>query len=219
MINLNNTSKFFTTDTVQTSALAGVDLEIKQGEFVAIVGPSGSGKSTLLNILGFIDTPCSGSYCFNGVETANLKESQRLVFRRQVGFVFQKFNLIDSLSIRENIRVPLLCQAISKADQDAKVEAMMKSVGITHRADHKPYQLSGGQQQRAAIARALVSEPELILADEPTGNLDSENGDEIFAMLKELHQSGTTVVMVTHNNDLANSVERQVHIRDGKIAA
>jgi putative ABC transport system ATP-binding protein len=217
MIKLTKIAKYFATDSVKTTALASIDLAVKAGEFVAVVGPSGSGKSTLLNIFGFIDTPNDGEYIFDGKPTAKLKEHERLAFRREVGFIFQKFNLIESLSIRENIRVPLLCHGLPRAEEDKRIDAMMDRVGIKHRAGHKPHQLSGGQQQRAAIARALVANPKLILADEPTGNLDSQHGDEIFKMLQELHSEGATIIMVTHDTDLANAAQRQIRIKDGKI--
>ena len=200
MIKTENLQKVFRTDEVETWALNNVSIEVKEGEFVAIMGPSGCGKSTLLNILGLLDNPTGGKYYLNGVEVGSYTESQRTSLRKGViGFVFQSFNLIDELNVYENIELPLLYLGVPSAERKRKVEAAMERMGITHRAKHFPQQLSGGQQQRVAIARAVVSGPKLILADEPTGNLDSKNGREVMELLTELHKEGTTIVMVTHS--------------------
>lgn len=200
MIKTENLQKVFRTDEVETWALNNVSIEVKEGEFVAIMGPSGCGKSTLLNILGLLDNPTGGKYYLNGVEVGSYTESQRTSLRKGViGFVFQSFNLIDELNVYENIELPLLYLGVPSAERKRKVEAAMERMGITHRAKHFPQQLSGGQQQRVAIARAVVSGPKLILADEPTGNLDSKNGREVMGLLAELHKEGTTIVMVTHS--------------------
>ena len=217
MIAMENLQKRFRIENIETTALNGVSIDVEEGEFVSIVGPSGSGKSTLLNILGFIDAADSGSYYFAEKQTVGLSEKDLLQFRQKVGFIFQNFNLIDTLSVRENIRIPLLHKNLSRKEQNKLIDDFLERIGIMHRAKHKPYQLSGGQQQRAAIARALVGEPKLLLADEPTGNLDSRNGAEIFDILKGLHQAGTTILMVTHNQDLANKADRHLEMKDGKV--
>ena len=218
MIKVNNLVKEFRTEDIITTALAGVSFEIKDGEFVAIMGPSGCGKSTLLNILGLLDNPTEGEYELLGREVGRLKEKDRTLFRKgNIGFVFQSFNLIDELSVYENIELPLIYLRINKAERREKVEAIMRRMGILHRCDHFPQQLSGGQQQRVAIARAVVANPKLILADEPTGNLDSRNGQEVMNLLSELHKDGTTVVMVTHSRKDASYADRIINLFDGKI--
>jgi len=208
----------FRTDEVETIALDKVSFEVNDGEFVAIMGPSGCGKSTLLNILGLLDNPTSGQYWLAGKEVAGLKENERTAIRKgQVGFVFQSFNLIDELNVEENIALPLAYLGIPKAERKAKVEEVMRRMNIAHRAKHFPHQLSGGQQQRVAIARAVVFGPKIILADEPTGNLDSKNGAEVMRLLTELNQEGTTIVMVTHNERDAQMAHRVVRLFDGKV--
>ena len=218
MIKVSNLSKVFRTEEIETTALNGVSFEIKDGEFVAIMGPSGCGKSTLLNILGLLDNPTSGSYELLGTEVANLKEKDRTKFRKgNIGFVFQSFNLIDELNVYENIELPLRYLDIPASERKARVTEMMKRMNISHRAKHFPQQLSGGQQQRVAIARAVVSNPKLILADEPTGNLDSKNGKEVMNLLGELHREGTTIIMVTHSQHDASYADRIVRLYDGEI--
>ena len=220
MIKLENIQKVFRTEEVETVALGGVSLEVKKGEFVAIMGPSGCGKSTLLNILGLLDNPTSGTYYLDGNEVGKLKESQRTSVRKgQIGFVFQSFNLIDELNVYENIELPLRYLNISAAERKQKVTEIMKRMAISHRAQHFPQQLSGGQQQRVAIARAVVAGPKLILADEPTGNLDSKNGKEVMDLLKELNQEGTTIVMVTHSQKDAGQAQRTIDLFDGQIVS
>ena len=218
MIEINNISKVFRTSEVETVALNHVNLDVKEGEFVAIMGPSGCGKSTLLNILGLLDNPTEGSYKLLGQEVADLKEKERTRVRKgKLGFVFQSFNLIDELNVEENIELPLTYLNIPKAERKAKVQAIMKRMAISHRAKHFPHQLSGGQQQRVAIARAVVFGPKLILADEPTGNLDSKNGAEVMHLLTELNHEGTTIVMVTHNEHDAKIAHRTIRLFDGQI--
>ena len=220
MISVSNLSKIFRTEEIETTALNGVSFEIKDGEFVAIMGPSGCGKSTLLNILGLLDNPTSGSYELLGTEVANLKEKERTKFRKgNIGFVFQSFNLIDELNVYENIELPLRYLNISAAERKQKVTDIMKRMNISHRANHFPQQLSGGQQQRVAIARAVVAGPKLILADEPTGNLDSKNGKEVMDLLKELNADGTTIVMVTHSQKDAACAQRTIDLFDGQIVS
>ena len=220
MIKVENLSKIFRTDEIETVALNGVSMEIKDGEFVAIMGPSGCGKSTLLNILGLLDNPSGGSYKFGDTEVACLKEKERTKFRKgNIGFVFQSFNLIDELNVFENIELPLKYLNISSSERKRKVTEIMKRMNISHRAKHFPRQLSGGQQQRVAIARAVVSNPKLILADEPTGNLDSKNGLEVMNLLTELNQEGTTIVMVTHSPKDAAKAQRTIDLLDGKIVS
>ncbi|MBT1446374.1 ABC transporter ATP-binding protein [Shewanella sp. JM162201] len=218
MIKLTNLSRVFRTSDVETTALDQINLTINSGEFVAIMGPSGCGKSTLLSILGMLDSPSDGSYQFDGKEISRFGEKQLASLRKSsIGFVFQSFNLIDDLTVFENVELPLQYQQIGKEERKQRVEAMLKRVGIDHRADHLPQQLSGGQQQRVAVARALVIQPKLILADEPTGNLDSKNGEEVMQMLRELNQEGTTVVMVTHSEKEGSYADRLVRILDGKV--
>lgn len=218
MIKVNNLSKIFRTEEIETTALNNVSFEIKEGEFVAIMGPSGCGKSTLLNILGLLDNPSEGSYQLLGQEVANLKERERTKFRKgNLGFVFQSFNLIDELNVFENVELPLKYLNISASERKQRVTAMLKRMNISHRAQHFPQQLSGGQQQRVAIARAVVSNPKLVLADEPTGNLDSKNGKEVMDLLTELNQEGTTIVMVTHSQKDASMAQRTINLFDGRI--
>lgn len=210
----------FTTEDVQTKALNEVSLEIKQGEFVAIMGPSGCGKSTLLNILGTLDSPTSGKYYFNGKQIDRMSESQLTSFRKgNIGFVFQNFNLIDELTVFENVELPLVYLNNTKADRKKKVMDVLERMNIAHRAGHFPQQLSGGQQQRVAIARAVVTDCGLILADEPTGNLDSTNGVEVMELLRELNSQGTTIVIVTHSQRDATYAHRVIHLLDGRIVS
>ena len=220
MIEINNISKVFRTSEVETVALNHVNLDVKEGEFVAIMGPSGCGKSTLLNILGLLDNPTEGSYKLLGQEVADLKEKERTRVRKgKLGFVFQSFNLIDELNVYENIELPLRYLNISAAERKQKVTEIMKRMAISHRAQHFPQQLSGGQQQRVAIARAVVAGPKLILADEPTGNLDSKNGKEVMDLLSELNKEGTTIVMVTHSQRDAAVAQRTIDLFDGQIVS
>ena len=218
MIKVSNLSKIFRTEEIETTALNGVSFEIKDGEFVAIMGPSGCGKSTLLNILGLLDNPTEGSYLFGDAEVARLKEKERTRFRKgNIGFIFQSFNLIDELNVYDNIELPLRYLDIPASERKAKVTEMMKRMNISHRAKHFPQQLSGGQQQRVAIARACVANPKLILADEPTGNLDSKNGLEIMELLSQLNAEGTTIVMVTHSQHDAAYAHRTINLFDGEV--
>lgn len=218
MITITNLNRIFRTQDLETTALSNINLQVKQGEFVAIMGPSGCGKSTLLSILGMLDSPTTGSFEFAGKEISNYSENQLAVLRKaSIGFVFQSFNLIDELTVYENVELPLQYLNISKAERKKRVEAILKRVAIDHRAEHLPQQLSGGQQQRVAVARALVINPKLILADEPTGNLDSKNGDEVMNMLRELNREGTTVVMVTHSEKEGNYADRLVRLLDGQV--
>ncbi len=218
MIKTENLQKVFRTDEVETWALNNVSIEVRQGEFVAIMGPSGCGKSTLLNILGLLDNPTGGTYSLNGVEVSKYTESQRTNIRKGViGFVFQSFNLIDELNVYENIELPLLYMGVPASERKKKVEEAMRRMDISHRAKHFPQQLSGGQQQRVAIARAVVAGPKLILADEPTGNLDSKNGKEVMTLLSELHKDGTTIVMVTHSKHDAGYADRIINLFDGEV--
>lgn len=220
MIRMTGIDKIFRTDTLETRALSKVSLEINAGEFVAIMGPSGCGKSTLLNILGMLDSPDAGSYYFNGEDIAGYSESKLSQLRKhQVGFIFQSFNLIDELNVFENIELALLYQKIPVKERRARVQAVIEKMEIAHRAKHMPSQLSGGQQQRVAVARALVANPKLILADEPTGNLDSTHGQEVMNLLKKLNQEGSTVVMVTHSLEHASYAQRRINLFDGKIIA
>ena len=218
MIKITDLSKVFRTEEIETTALNSVSFEIKEGEFVAIMGPSGCGKSTLLNILGLLDNPSGGSYMLLGSEVGQLKEKERTKFRKgNIGFVFQSFNLIDELDVYENVELPLRYLNISASERKQKVTEILKRMGISHRAKHFPQQLSGGQQQRVAIARAVVSSPKLILADEPTGNLDSKNGKEVMDLLAELNAEGTTIVMVTHSQKDAAVAQRVINLFDGQI--
>ena len=218
MIKLDNIKKVFQTEDVETWALRNISLEVKEGEFVAIMGPSGCGKSTLLNIIGLLNNPSGGSYLLDGKDVSTLKESERTLIRRgMIGFVFQSFNLIDELNVVENIELPLLYMGVSGKERRKRAEDVMERVAISHRAKHFPSQLSGGQQQRTAIARAILPHPKLILADEPTGNLDSKNGKEVMELLSELHKEGTTIVMVTHSLHDANYADRIINMFDGEI--
>ena len=218
MIKTDSISKVFRTEEVETHALINVSLEVKKGEFVAIMGPSGCGKSTLLNILGLLDNPSNGTYQLNGVEVSKLSEADRTNLRKGViGFVFQSFNLIDELNVYENIELPLLYMGVPKEERKRRVEEAMKRMDISHRVKHFPQQLSGGQQQRVAIARAVVANPKIILADEPTGNLDSKNGKEVMDLLTQLNREGTTVVMVTHSQHDAGYATRTINLFDGQV--
>ena len=220
MLKLETVSKKYRTTEVETSALNGVSLDIAPGEFVAIMGPSGCGKSTLLNILGLLDSPDQGAYWFFGEEVARRSERELTALRRTgVGFIFQSFNLIDDLNVAENVEVSLLYRHIGSSDRRKRVAAALERVGIAHRARHLPHQLSGGQQQRVAIARALVAEPKLILADEPTGNLDTENGTAVMSLLTEINDAGTTVIMVTHSLVHAGYAKRTVKLLDGRVVS
>jgi len=213
-------SKVYRTDTVETTALNAVDIAIEQGEFVAIMGPSGCGKSTLLNIIGLLDAPSSGQYFVNGEDVSNYNERKRAEVRKNtIGFVFQSFNLIDELTVEENIELPLIYTRMGKADRKSHVDEVMKRMNIVHRAKHFPQQLSGGQQQRVAIARAVVNNPKLILADEPTGNLDSAMGEEVMTLLSDLNKAGTTVIIVTHSLRDAAYAQRTIDLLDGKVVA
>ena len=220
MIKVTNLSKVFRTEEIETVALNGVSFEIKEGEFVAIMGPSGCGKSTLMNVLGLLDSPSGGSYELLGSEVSGLKEKERTNFRKgNIGFVFQSFNLIDELNVFDNIELPLRYLNISANERRQRVTDIMKRMGISHRAKHYPQQLSGGQQQRVAIARAVVANPKLILADEPTGNLDSKNGKEVMTLLTELNAEGTTIIMVTHSPKDAAVAQRTINLFDGQIVS
>jgi len=218
MIKTVNLKKVFTTEEVETTALNNVNFEVNDGEFVAIMGPSGCGKSTLLNLLGLLDNPTSGEYYFLGEEVAGYAERQRANMRKSnIGFVFQSFNLIDELTVFENVELPLLYLGVSSGDRKRRVEEVLEQMQIMHRRNHFPQQLSGGQQQRAAVARAVVARPKLILADEPTGNLDSSHGDEVMNILTDLNENGTNIVMVTHSPNYAEYGSRVVHLFDGHI--
>ena len=218
MIQVENLVKSFSTEEVVTIALNGVSMEVKEGEFVAIMGPSGCGKSTLLNILGLLDNPNGGTYRLDGVEVARMKEADRTKLRRgRIGFVFQSFNLIDELTVEENIDLQLKYLNLPKAERKARVLEILRQVNMSHRAKHYPQQLSGGQQQRVAIARAVVGKPRIILADEPTGNLDSKHGKEIMELLAQLNAEGTTIVMVTHSQRDAAYAHRTINLLDGEV--
>lgn len=218
MIRTTDLSKVFRTDEVETTALNQVSFGIEKGEFIAIMGPSGCGKSTLLNILGLLDNPTSGEYHFLGEEVSRYSEKERANLRkRNIGFVFQNFNLIDELNVFENIELPLIYLGMKASERKARVEKAMEQMKISHRAKHFPLQLSGGQQQRVAVARAVVAEPSVILADEPTGNLDSTHGEEVMSMLAELNQNGTTIIMVTHSQRDAEYASRIIRLFDGQI--
>ena len=218
MIQIENLVKVFRTDEVETYALNGVYIHVKEGEFVGVMGPSGCGKSTLLNIIGLLDNPTEGSYHFNETEVAKLKEKDRTKFRKgNIGFVFQSFNLIDEMTVFENVELPLVYLKIKATERKKMVNEVLKRMKIGHRVKHFPQQLSGGQQQRVAIARAVVANPKLILADEPTGNLDSKNGIEVMNLLSELNQEGTTVVMVTHSQRDAGFAHRVINLLDGEV--
>lgn len=218
MLTLRNLSRAYRTDTIETTAIDAIDLDIAAGEFVAIMGPSGCGKSTLLNILGLLDSPTGGSYLFHDQEVAGLPEAKLAdVRKRHIGFIFQSFNLVDELTVAENIELALLYHGISAGERKKRVAAAMDRVGIAHRAEHRPSQLSGGQQQRVAVARAVVGKPDLILADEPTGNLDTQHGEEVMSMLQALNRDGATIVMVTHSPSHADYASRVVNMLDGRI--
>ena len=218
MLQMRRLSRVYRTDTVETSALDAVDLDIAEGEFVAIMGPSGCGKSTLLNLIGMLDTPSSGSYVFAGQEVAGLSEAKLAEVRKSaIGFIFQSFNLVDELTVRENVELALLYHDVPAAERRRRTDEVMDRVGIAHRARHRPSQLSGGQQQRVAVARALVAAPKLILADEPTGNLDTNHGEEVMRMLQSLNAQGSTIVMVTHSPAHADHAARVVSMLDGRI--
>lgn len=218
MIKTEHLVKIFRTEEVETTALNDVSLQVKKGEFVAIMGPSGCGKSTLLNIIGLLDNPTEGTYVFDGLDVSKLKESQRTLLRKgNIGFVFQSFNLIEDLLVYENVELPLKYLKLKSQDRKEMVQKVLDRMKMNHRAKHFPQQLSGGQQQRVAIARAVVANPKLILADEPTGNLDSKNGLEVMKLLSELNKEGTTIVMVTHSERDAGFAHRIIHLFDGKI--
>jgi len=218
MIKTKNLIKIFRTDEVETTALNNVNLEINEGEFVAIMGPSGCGKSTLLNIIGLLDNPSEGEMHFNGYQVENYTERQRTNLRKEnIGFVFQSFNLIDELTVFENVKLPLLYMKVSGSERKRRVNEALERMNIAHRAKHFPQQLSGGQQQRVAIARAVISNPKLILADEPTGNLDSANGEEVMNLLTQLNEEGTTIIMVTHSPSDADRSHRIIQLFDGHV--
>ena len=218
MLQMRALSRTYRTDTIETTALDAIDLDIADGEFVAVMGPSGCGKSTLLNLMGMLDSPSGGSYVFNGTEVAGLGENKLAEFRKaNIGFIFQSFNLVDELSVRENVELALLYHDVPAAERKRRTDTVMDRVGIAHRARHRPSQLSGGQQQRVAVARALVAEPKLILADEPTGNLDTNHGEEVMRMLQQLNAEGSTIVMVTHSPAHADYASRVVNMLDGRI--
>jgi putative ABC transport system ATP-binding protein len=219
LIQLDGVKKVFLSDEVETHALDSIDLRIERGEFVAIAGPSGCGKSTLLSILGLVDSPTEGSYLLNGKSVANLRVAERATIRnREVGFILQNFNLIGDLTILENVELPLTYRGIANTERKQRVGEALDRVGMSHRANHFPFQLSGGQQQRVAVARALAGKPSILLADEPTGNLDSQNGETIMDLLGELHQEGATICMVTHDPRFAKHAQREVRLFDGKLA-
>lgn len=218
MIKMHDLNKVYRTSDVETTALNQVNLEVEPGEFIAIMGPSGCGKSTLLNVLGMLDSPDGGSYDFGGENVAGYSENKLAEIRKEnIGFIFQSFNLVDELTVAENVMLPLLYQKVGAKERDERVQAVLERVGIAHRADHRPQQLSGGQQQRVAVARAVVTNPKLILADEPTGNLDSTNGEEVLELLNQLNGDGTTIIMVTHDQGHAEHASRVVNMLDGRI--
>ena len=218
MIKITDLVKVYRTEEVETTALNKLSLEVKKGEFVSIMGASGCGKSTLLNIIGLLDAPSEGSYLFDGTEVAKFNEKQRAGLRKaNIGFVFQNFNLIDELSIYENVELPLIFNKVKSSERKQRVLEILERVGIAHRAKHFPLQLSGGQQQRVAVARALVTNPKLILADEPTGNLDSKSGNDVMELLTELHASGATIIMVTHSSYDAQFSSRVITLKDGEV--
>jgi putative ABC transport system ATP-binding protein len=218
LIKMQGVTKIFFTDELETHALDAIDLEIKKGEYLAIAGPSGCGKSTLLAILGLLDSPTEGNYSLNGQPVSSLKLSDRSRIRnREIGFIFQAFNLIGDLTVYENVELPLTYRGMATAERKEKIQRALERVEMAHRAKHYPAQLSGGQQQRVAVARALVGDPMILLADEPTGNLDSKNGDSVMDLLRDIHQSGATICMVTHDPRYAGHAERTVHLFDGRI--
>ena len=218
LINLDGVTKIFYTDEVETHALAGIHLEIGRGEYISIAGPSGCGKSTLLSILGLLDTPTEGSYVLNGRSVADLPLSERARVRnREIGFIFQSFNLIGDLTVYENVELPLTYRRLAAPERKRRVEASLERVGMAHRMRHFPAQLSGGQQQRVAVARAVAGEPLILLADEPTGNLDSVNGESVMQLLQELHRGGATICMVTHDPRYERHADRSIHLFDGRV--
>jgi putative ABC transport system ATP-binding protein len=218
LIRLEGVTKVFLTDEVETHALAGIHMEIKKGEYISIAGPSGCGKSTLLSILGLLDSPSDGTYSLAGKPVSDLPLSERARVRnREVGFIFQSFNLIGDLNVFENVELPLTYRGMKAAERKTRVMAALERVGMAHRAKHLPSQLSGGQQQRVAVARAVAGDPLILLADEPTGNLDSTNGEAVMELLRELHQQGATVCMVTHDPRYAKHADRQIHLFDGRV--
>ena len=218
MIRTENLTRIFRTEEVETIALNGVNIKVEDGEFIAIMGPSGCGKSTLLNILGLLDSPTEGKYWLNNEEVGHLKERERTAYRKgRIGFVFQNFNLIDELTVEENVDLQLKYLGVGKAERKERVLEILRKVKLSHRAKHYPHQLSGGQQQRVAIARAVVGKPSIILADEPTGNLDSKNGMEVMQLLSELNEEGTTIVMVTHSKHDATYASRIINLFDGQV--
>ena len=220
MIEMHDLSKIYRTANVETTALSHINLEINAGEFIAVMGPSGCGKSTLLNVMGMLDTPTSGRFAFLEEDVAGYPENRLASIRKHnIGFIFQSFNLVDELTVAENVQLPLLYQKVPARERQERVQAVLERVGIAHRADHRPQQLSGGQQQRVAVARAVVTNPKLILADEPTGNLDTANGEEVLDLLNQLNDDGTTIVMVTHDQGHADHASRVVHMLDGRVLA
>jgi len=218
LLRLDGVTKVFYTDEVETHALSGIHLEINKGEYVSIAGPSGCGKSTLLSILGLLDSPSDGGYSLNSKPVQGLSLSERARIRnREIGFIFQSFNLIGDLTVYENVELPLTYRGMSSAERKQRVNAALEKVGMAHRAKHLPSQLSGGQQQRVAVARAVVGDPLILLADEPTGNLDSVNGDAVMELLRELHRNGATICMVTHDQRFARHADRSIHLFDGRV--
>jgi len=218
LIRMENVGKVFLTEEVETHALSNVHLEIRQGEYVAIAGPSGCGKTTLLSILGLLDSPSGGTYTLNGQPVSGLSAAQRAHIRnREIGFIFQAFNLIGDLTVRENVELPLTYRGMPSAERNRRVTEALERVGMAHRVNHYPAQLSGGQQQRVAVARAIAGTPSVLLADEPTGNLDSTNGEQVMGLLQELHREGATIVMVTHDPRYAEHAERSIHMFDGQV--
>ena len=218
LIQMENISKVFYTDEVETHALSGIHLEIRKGEYVSIAGPSGSGKSTLLALIGLLDSPSEGAYTLNAQPVANLTIGQRSRIRnREIGFIFQSFNLIGDLNVYENVELPLTYRGMSSSERKQRVQQSLERVGMSHRTKHYPSQLSGGQQQRVAVARALAGSPSILLADEPTGNLDSRNAEAVMDLLRDLHREGATICMVTHDARFASHAERQIHLFDGRV--
>ncbi len=218
LLEFKNIDKVYYTDEIETHALAGISLSIDHGEYVSIEGPSGCGKSTLLSIIGLLDTPSAGKYTLNGVLVSTLSTNERAAIRnREIGFIFQNFNLIGDLTCSENVALPLIYRGVTKSERARRVAEVLERVGVSHRSEHYPGQLSGGQQQRVAVARALAGNPSVLLADEPTGNLDTKNGDAVMELLNELHIGGATIVMVTHDRRFAGCAQRQIGLLDGKL--